>query len=56
MALFLLQSELSSIVSPLEEALKVTEQLTNQQNEKIEQHKVSLLLVRAFDCVIDACL
>ncbi|XP_040211951.1 nuclear factor 7, brain-like [Rana temporaria] len=36
------RSELSSIVSPLEEALKVTEQLTNQQNEKIEQHKTNL--------------
>lgn len=32
---------MSSIVSPLEEALKVTEQLTDQQKEKIEKHSVS---------------
>ncbi|XP_075687042.1 nuclear factor 7, brain-like [Rhinoderma darwinii] len=33
------RTELSAIVAPLEEALKVTEQLTGQQNEKVEQHK-----------------
>ncbi|XP_075174734.1 nuclear factor 7, brain-like [Anomaloglossus baeobatrachus] len=33
------RTELSTIVAPLEEALKVTEQLTDQQQEKVEQHK-----------------
>ncbi|KAM3917703.1 nuclear factor 7, brain-like [Leptodactylus fuscus] len=33
------KTELSAIVAPLEEALKVTEQLTSQQSEKVEQHK-----------------
>ncbi|XP_069840711.1 nuclear factor 7, brain-like isoform X2 [Dendropsophus ebraccatus] len=33
------RTELSAIVAPLEEALKVTEQLTSQQSEKVEQHK-----------------
>ncbi|XP_072273182.1 nuclear factor 7, brain-like [Pyxicephalus adspersus] len=36
------RTELSAIVSPLEEALKVTDQLTNQQVEKIGQHKNKL--------------
>ncbi|XP_018429463.1 PREDICTED: nuclear factor 7, brain-like [Nanorana parkeri] len=36
------RTELSAIVSPLHEALKVTEQLTNQQNEKIEQHSSNM--------------
>ncbi|XP_068100046.1 nuclear factor 7, brain-like [Hyperolius riggenbachi] len=36
------RTELSAIVSPLEEALKVTEQLNNQQNEKIDQHKANV--------------
>ncbi|XP_073403570.1 nuclear factor 7, ovary-like isoform X2 [Dendrobates tinctorius] len=33
------RAELSAIVAPLEEAQKVTEQLTDQQKEKVEQHK-----------------
>ncbi|XP_073504950.1 nuclear factor 7, brain-like [Phyllobates terribilis] len=33
------RTELSAIVAPLEEAQKVTEQLTDQQKEKVEQHK-----------------
>ncbi|XP_069840715.1 nuclear factor 7, ovary-like isoform X2 [Dendropsophus ebraccatus] len=33
------RTELSAIVAPLEEALKVTEQLTEEQKEKVEQHK-----------------
>ncbi|XP_075034958.1 nuclear factor 7, brain-like [Mixophyes fleayi] len=36
------RTELSAIVAPLEEALKVTEQLTSQQNEKVEQHKTNV--------------
>ncbi|XP_075687058.1 nuclear factor 7, brain-like [Rhinoderma darwinii] len=36
------RAELSAIVAPLEEALKVTEQLTSQQNEKVEQHKTNI--------------
>ncbi|KAM3917704.1 nuclear factor 7, brain-like [Leptodactylus fuscus] len=36
------RAELSAIVAPLEEALKVTEQLTNQQSEKVEQHKTNI--------------
>ncbi|KAM5152257.1 nuclear factor 7, ovary-like [Mantella aurantiaca] len=36
------RTELADIVAPLEESLKVTEQLTNQQNEKIENHKTNL--------------
>ncbi|XP_077129974.1 nuclear factor 7, brain-like isoform X1 [Ranitomeya variabilis] len=33
------RTELSAIVAPLEEAQKVTEQLTDEQKEKVEQHK-----------------
>ncbi|KAM8960032.1 nuclear factor 7, brain-like [Pelodytes ibericus] len=33
------REELAAIVAPLEASLKVTEQLTSQQNEKITQHK-----------------
>ncbi|CAH2307948.1 nuclear factor 7, brain-like [Pelobates cultripes] len=33
------REELAAIVAPLEASLKVTEQLTGQQNEKISQHK-----------------
>ncbi|XP_040296128.1 nuclear factor 7, brain-like isoform X2 [Bufo bufo] len=36
------RTELSAIVAPLEEALKVTEQLTSQQSEKVEQHKTNI--------------
>ncbi|XP_063791265.1 nuclear factor 7, brain-like [Pseudophryne corroboree] len=36
------RTELSAIVAPLEEALKVTEQLTNQQSEKVEQHRTNV--------------
>ncbi|KAG8546401.1 hypothetical protein GDO81_018978 [Engystomops pustulosus] len=36
------RTELSDIVAPLEEALKVTEQLTTQQAEKVEQHKSNI--------------
>ncbi|XP_069840718.1 nuclear factor 7, brain-like [Dendropsophus ebraccatus] len=36
------KAELSAIVAPLEEALKVTEQLTTQQGEKVEQHKKNI--------------
>ncbi|XP_073491847.1 nuclear factor 7, brain-like isoform X1 [Aquarana catesbeiana] len=36
------RTEMSSIVSPLEEALKVTEQLTDQQKEKIEKHSSNM--------------
>ncbi|XP_056389822.1 nuclear factor 7, brain-like [Hyla sarda] len=36
------RAELSDIVAPLEEALKVTEQLTTQQSEKVEQHKTNI--------------
>ncbi|KAM9305344.1 uncharacterized protein PAF06_013882 [Gastrophryne carolinensis] len=36
------RTELAAIVSPLEEALKVTEQLTEQQNEKIQQHNTNM--------------
>ncbi|XP_068099995.1 nuclear factor 7, brain-like isoform X2 [Hyperolius riggenbachi] len=41
-AVGLYRAELSAIVSPLEEALKVTEQMNSQQNEKIEQHKTNV--------------
>ncbi|XP_044160337.1 nuclear factor 7, brain-like [Bufo gargarizans] len=36
------RAELTAIVAPLEEALKVTEQLTSQQSEKVEQHKTNI--------------
>ncbi|XP_077129977.1 nuclear factor 7, brain-like [Ranitomeya variabilis] len=36
------RAELSAIVAPLEEALKVTEQLTDEQQEKVEQHKTNI--------------
>ncbi|XP_066433072.1 nuclear factor 7, brain-like isoform X1 [Eleutherodactylus coqui] len=36
------KTELSAIVAPLEEALKVTEHLTSQQSEKVEQHKTNV--------------
>ncbi|KAM9305232.1 nuclear factor 7, brain-like [Gastrophryne carolinensis] len=36
------RTELAAIVSPLEEALKVTEELANQQNEKIQQHNTNM--------------
>ncbi|XP_073403580.1 nuclear factor 7, brain-like isoform X2 [Dendrobates tinctorius] len=41
-AVGLYRSELSAIVAPLEETLKVTEQLTDQQHEKVEQHKTNI--------------
>ncbi|XP_073403578.1 nuclear factor 7, brain-like [Dendrobates tinctorius] len=41
-AVGLYRSELSAIVAPLEETLKVTEQLTDQQQEKVEQHKTNI--------------
>ncbi|XP_056389781.1 nuclear factor 7, brain-like isoform X3 [Hyla sarda] len=36
------RTELSSIVAPLEEALKVTELLTDQQSENVEKHKANV--------------
>ncbi|KAM9305231.1 nuclear factor 7, brain-like [Gastrophryne carolinensis] len=36
------RTELAAIVSPLEEALKVTEELNSQQNEKIQQHNTHM--------------
>ncbi|XP_073403573.1 nuclear factor 7, brain-like isoform X2 [Dendrobates tinctorius] len=41
-AVGLYRAELSTIVAPLEETLKVTEQLTDQQQEKVEQHKTNI--------------
>ncbi|XP_053550501.1 nuclear factor 7, brain [Bombina bombina] len=37
------REELTAIVSPMEASLKVIEQLTSQQNEKIDQHKTNVL-------------
>ncbi|XP_063791356.1 nuclear factor 7, brain-like isoform X2 [Pseudophryne corroboree] len=36
------KTELSAIVAPLEEVLKVTEQLANQQSEKVKQHRTNV--------------